>query len=107
MYTNIDGCTIYEKTVVNRAPVYVRHVTGRVYWQSSVGESAGKDRSEQDNIFVSIPTGSIDYLPKKEDRIVDGIIEDTQPPQTAHTIMNVKDLRFGSPKVQHIELTAR
>lgn len=107
MYTNIDGCTIYEKTVVNREPVYVRHVTGRVYWQPSVGESDGKDRSEQNSIFVSIPAASVDYLPKTDDRIVGSIIEDEQPPQTAYTIVNVKDLRYGSPKVQHIELTAR
>lgn len=107
MYTNIEGCTIYEMTKVNRAPAYVRHVTGRVYWQPSVGESGGKDRSEQDNIFVSVPKASTDYLPKTDDRIVGSIIEDSQPPQTAYTITNVKDLRYGSQKVQHIELTAR
>lgn len=107
MFTNIAGCTIYEKTEVNRAPAYVRHVTGPVYWEPSIGETDGKDRAEQNSIFVSIPSESVTYLPKTDDRIVGEIIIDVTPPATAYTVTNVKDLRYGSPKVQHIELTAR
>lgn len=113
MFTNIAGCTIYEKTIVNRAPAYIRHVTGPAYWEPSIGltvskgETDGKDRMEQNNIFVSVPSASVTYLPKTDDRIVGDIIDDETPPATAHTVMNVKDLRYGSPKVQHIELTAR
>lgn len=107
MFTNIEGCTIYEKTVVNRAPAYVRHVTGPVYWESSTGETDGKDRTEQNNIFVSVPSASVTYVPKNDDRIVGMIIGDETPPKTAFTVMNVKDLRYGSPRVQHIEITAR
>ncbi len=107
MFTNIAGCTIYEKTVVNRAPAYIRHETGPVYWQSSVGESGGKDREPQDGIFISIPAASADYMPKTDDRIVGAVIADEQPPATAFTITNAKDLRYGSRRVQHIELTAR
>ena len=107
MFTNCPGCTVYEKKVLNRSPTYVRHVLGALYWQPSEGESGGKDRAEQDNIFVSVPEASVTYLPKPDDRIVRGMIEDEQPPQTAHTVMNVKDLRYGSPRVRHIELTVR
>lgn len=107
MFTNIEGCTIYEKTVVNRAPAYIRHVTGPAYWEPSIGETDGKDRAEQNSIFVSLPSASVTYLPKTDDRIVGEIIGDETPPPTAHTVMNVKDLRYGSPRVQHIEITAR
>lgn len=107
MFTNKAGCTIYEKTTVNRATAYVRHITGSVYWQPSVGESDGKDRNEQNSIFVSIPAASADYLPNEGDRITGDIITDEQPPESAYTIANVKDLRYGSPKVQHIELTVK
>lgn len=103
MFTNCEGCTIYEKTVVNRAPAYTRHTTGRIYWQSSFGESSGKDRTPKKSVFVNIPEASTDYLPKEDDRVVNGIIEGAAPPNTALTITNVKDLRFGK-KVRHIEL---
>lgn len=113
MFTNKSGCTIYEKTVINRAPDYIRHITGPVYWEPSIGETVskgetdGKDRSEQNSIFISIPAGSVSYTPKTNDRIVGEIISDETPPVTAHTVMNVKDLRYGSKRVQHIELIAR
>lgn len=104
MFTNIEGCTIYEKTVVNRAPAYVKHTTGAVYWEPSYGETGGNDRRPKNSTFVSIPEKSIEYLPKEDDRVVCGIIEDETPPNNALTVSNVKDLRYGSPKVRHIEL---
>lgn len=107
MFTNIEGCTIYEKTVVNRAPAYIRHTTGPAYWQPSVGETTGADRTDQNDIFVSLPAASVTYLPKKDDRIVGAVINDTAPPNSAFTVANVKDLRYGSPRVQHVEITAR
>lgn len=107
MITNRAGCTVYEKTVQNRAPVYIRHVLGELYWQPSVGQSGGKDRAEQDDIFVSVPEASVTYLPKPDDRIVGEIIADEQPPSTARTVMTVKDLRYGSQRVRHIELKVR
>jgi len=113
MFTNRPGCTIYEKTTINRAPAFIRHITGPIYWEPSIGitvskgETDGKDRAEQNSIFVSVPSASVTYLPKTDDRIVGEIINDESPPVTAHTVMNVKDLRYGSPKVQHIEITAR
>lgn len=107
MFTNRSGCTVYEKTVQNRAPTYVRHVLGALYWQPSEGQTGGKDRTEQDDIFVSVPEASVTYLPKEGDRIVGDIVLEEQPPQSAHTVMNVKDLRYGSPRVRHIELRVR
>jgi hypothetical protein len=105
MFTNCEGCTIYEKTVVNRAPAYTKHVTtGPIYWQPSFGETSGTDRRPKNSVFVNIPEASANYLPKEDDRVVRGIIEDAAPPKDALTVMNVKDLRFGSPRVRHIEL---
>ena len=105
MFTNCEGITIYEKTVVNRAPAYVKHTTGNVYWQPSEGQTDGQDRKSQRSVFVNIPETSTTYLPKEDDRVMRGIIEDNAPPHEALTVMNVKDLRYGSPRVRHIELT--
>lgn len=107
MFANLAGCTIYEKIRRDRQPAYVRHTTGAVYWEPSHGQTEGADRVPQTSDFISIPATSTDYLPKKDDRIVSSIIEDEAPPPDAMTVMQVKDLRYGSPKVQHIELTAR
>ena len=104
MFTNCEGITIYEKTVVNRAPAYIRHTTGHIYWQPSEGQTGGKDRHPQKSVFVNIPEASTTYLPKEDDRVVKGIIDDEAPPHETLTVMNVKDLRFGSPRVRHIEL---
>lgn len=107
MFTNLAGCTIYEKIKRDRQPAYIRHITGPCYWQPSEGQTGGADRIPQTDDFVSIPAASVTYLPKKDDRIVGSIIEAETPPADALTVMNVKDLRYGSPRVQHIELTAR
>ena len=104
MFVNCVGITIYEKTVVNRAPAYVKHTTAPVYWQPSVKQTDGKERTPNTSIFVNIPVGATEYLPKNDDRIVKGVCESTTPPNDAYTVMGVRDLRYGSPKVQHIEL---
>lgn len=107
MYTNREGCTIYEKTVQNRAPTYVRHVTGVVYAETTSAQEKGSDRKPDNGLFISIPAKSVTYVPKTDDRLVCSIIEDEQPPVTAMTVMSVRDLRFGSPFIQHIEVTAK
>lgn len=107
MFTNRKGCTIYEKTVQNRAPTYIRHVTGEVYAETNFSQENGSDRKADNGLFVSIPAKSVTYVPKTDDRIVCGIIDDEQPPLTAMTIMSVQDLRFGSPSVRHIEVKAK
>ena len=107
MFTNRAGCTIYEKTVQNRAPTYVRREVGAVYWEDTQEQDSGADRKPQNKAFISIPITSIgSYLPKKGDRIVGEIIGAEQPPDTAMTINAVSDFRFGSPVTQHIEVTA-
>lgn len=110
MFTNKPACTIWEKTTVNHAPVYVRHVLGAVYWQDTRGQTvSGSDpRSPEDNVFCAIPVGSIsDYSPKKDDRILPGEVADTSPPHESLTVMKVKDFRYGSQMMQHIEVTAK
>ena len=107
MFTNRAGCTIYEKTVQNRAPTFIRHEIGAVYWEDKNAHENGSDRTPQNNAFVSIPVLSIDYQPKAGDKIVGSIIADAQPPETAMTIMSADNFCYGSPDVQHWELTAK
>lgn len=107
MFTNKDGCTIYEKTIQNRAPTYIRHTTGAVYWEETAAQQQSNTaKAENCSVLCCIPAASLTYLPKKDDRIVCGICEEEQPPKTAHTVMSVKDLRYGSPAVQHVEVNA-
>ena len=109
MFTNKPACTIWEKTTVNHAPAYVRHVTGAVYWQDCRGQTVGSDaRNPDDNVFIAIPAGAENgYMPKKDDRILPGDAESASPPGEALTIMQVKDFLYGSKMMQHIEVTAK
>ncbi len=102
--TNIPAVTIWEKTVVNRAAAYIRHETGAAYWQDNRGQTQGHD--EDDSIFLAIHASAVTdgYIPKVNDRVLPGSVPDEQPPQTAYTVGNVKDLRFGSAMMQHIEV---
>ena len=104
MFVNCTGITIYEKTVINRSPAYIRHTTAPIYWQPSVKQTDGKDRTANTDVFVNIPVSASDYCPKLDDRVVKGIITDTTPPKDAYTVYGVRDLRYGSPRVQHVEL---
>lgn len=107
MFTNKSGCTVYEKTVHNRAPTFIRHETGAVYWEDAKSQESGSDRTPQNSVFVSVPVDNIDFVPKVGDKIVCGIIPDLQPPATAMTIMSIEDFRYGSRSVQHWEVTAK
>ena len=107
MFTNRQGCTIYEKTVQNRAPIFIRHEVGAVYWEDTKAQENGSDRTPQNSAFVSIPVTSISYEPKSGDKIVGSVIPDEAPPPTALTIMSAEDFRFGSPAVRHWEVTAK
>ena len=101
MYTNRPGCTIYEKTVQNRAPTYIRHETKDIYWEDKFGQESGSDRAPKNSAFISIPAKSASYFPKVRDRIVGSVIPDELPPPTAMTIMGVVNCLYGSPAVQH------
>ena len=106
MFTNKPACTIWEKTTVNRAPAYVRHVTGAVYWQDCRAQSEA--RTTENNVFIAIPAGSVSgYMPKLDDRILPGNVDENSPPKDALTVMQVKDFLYGSPMMQHIEVTAK
>lgn len=108
MFTNTKICTVWEKTEKNRAPTYIRHETGAVYWEGADAQGGGKNRSPDDHALAVIPAANLGgYLPKPDDRIMRGIIADEQPPPTALTVMNVKDFRYGSPRVQHVEVIAQ
>lgn len=109
MFTNKPACTIWEKTVVNHAPAYIRHELGACYWQDTRGQSvqSGDARSPADSVFLAIPADSVgDYIPKKDDRVLPGSVPDASPPKTALTVMQVKDFRYGSAMMQHLEVTA-
>lgn len=107
MFTNKNGCTVYEKTVQNRAPTYIRHVTGAVYVEETLAQGNGSDRKPDNEIFISIPADSVTYVPKTDDRIVCGIIDDEEPPVNSATVMSVQDFRYGSTFIQHIEVRAK
>lgn len=108
MFTNQIGCTVWEKTILNRMPAYVRHVENALYWQDSQAQklSDGASRVSEDGILVIIPAESVTYLPKPDDRILSGIQEEEKPPQNAFTVMKVMDYRYSSPKTAHVEVYA-
>lgn len=108
MFTNQIGCTVWEKTILNRMPAYVRHVENALYWQDSQAQklSDGASRVSEDGILVIIPAESVTYLPKPDDRILSGIQEEEKPPQNAFTVMKVMDYRYSSTKTAHVEVYA-
>ena len=106
IFTNKNGCTVYEKILKNRENIYVRHEFGAVYWENSYGEKSGKDRVSENIALVIIPEKSTDYLPKCDDKIVPEIITDEYPPTNAMTVIKVRDFRYVSANSSHIEVTA-
>lgn len=111
MFTNKVGCTVYEKTVgENRMESYVPHFIPAIYWEDTRGQtqSGAGTMKQQDEVLCIIPASSLsDYIPKRNDRIVCGRCNDAEPPEDiCRTVMQVKDFRYGSPEVQHIEVTA-
>lgn len=104
--TNRNGCTIYEKTAQNRAYIFIRHQTARVYWEETQSQNDGKDRAPANKAFIAIPDGATDYIPKPGDKVIGELTDAEHPPVTAMTIMTVKDFRYGSSNLQHIEVNA-
>lgn len=102
---NVPAVTIWEKTVIDRAPAYVRHVTGAAYWQDCRGQNNGRDA--EDNVFIAIPAMSVSYMPKKDDRILPGEVEGASPPGDALTVMQVKNFLYAAQMMQHVEVTAK
>ena len=55
MFTNRSGCTIYERTVQNRSPTFIRHEVGAIYWEDKISQENGSDRKPENHAFISIP----------------------------------------------------
>ena len=105
---NVEAVTIWEKTIVDRAPAYIRHEIGPAYWQGQSGQTIdGKSRNQEDSIFCAIPVDSLsNYLPKRDDLLVSGLCGENFPSGKKFTIVNVKNFLYGSEEMQHIEVTA-
>lgn len=102
---NVETVTIWEKTVIDRAPAYLRHEIGPAYWQEiQLQELDGISRNPDNSVFLAVPADAVTYLPKKDDRVVSGSCPDSSPPKTALTVMQVKDFRYLLPKMMHIEV---
>ena len=110
MYTNKIGCTVYEKTVgEDRMESYVRHFIPTIYWEDTRGQTqSSTSMKQQDSVLCIIPASSLsDYIPKRSDQIYCGRCKNPQPPKDGcRTVMEVKDFRYGSPEVWHLEVTA-
>lgn len=108
MFTNTTYCTVWERTVKDRTPIYIRHVTGAVYWENTDSQRVDdKNRKPNDSAFICVPAASIgEYQPKKDDRIMRGLCEEDSPPPDSLTVISVKDFLYSSPIMRHIEVTA-
>ena len=113
MFTNRENCTVWQKTTADRAPAYIRHEFGAYYHEITYAQETDRIRSVSHEpagtAFFCIPAESVTdgYLPKTDDRILDGICTDNSPPGHALTVTVCKDFRYGSPCVRHIEVTAK
>ena len=91
----------------------VHHIRN-VYWEQCIGQSANQNANksnmeQQHSIYLAIPAASLTgYMPKYDDKLVRGIQSVLQPPdaEKSYTITAVTDCLYGSPAVQHIEVTA-
>lgn len=93
----------------DRCEAYQKHEILKVYWEDKQGQfTVDKSMKQSDYVLCIIPKNALtDYVPKINDLLVCGICDSEEPPETgARTIMSVKDFRYGSPNVQHLEVTA-
>ena len=107
MYTN--KITVFARTVEkDRMEQYVRHFFPAIYWEDMKGQSqSGTSMKQQDSVLCIIPAASVSgYIPKRSDRILCGRCTAAEPPEECRTVMEVKDFRYGSAGVQHLEVTA-
>lgn len=112
MLTNCEGITIYREETNDFTPTWKRHIIKNVYWEDTQGAAeSGKGMQRNNDVFISIPAASIsDYIPHAGDAIVKGIADIDYrdvPAEKRYTINSVSDFRYGSPAVQHIEVTAK
>ena len=107
MFTNTEIIMVFHKETDSekRLPVWEKHVFHNVYWENCSAQSEqNKGMGESDSILCIIPEKSLKtFIPCKDDKIVYG---DAENPENL-TIMSVKDFRYGSGRVHHIEVTAK
>lgn len=108
MFANQSNCTVWEKGIENRMEVYTPHVFGYVYCQKTTAQTVQNVSREPDDSFLFIiHEKEIPYLPKPDDKIKAGNCPETSPPNDALTVNEVRDFRFGSERVSHIEVIAK
>lgn len=109
MYTNTPAVTVWEKRVSGHEVFYVRHQSGAAYWEETQGQTVGgMARDPDNNALIIIHAGNISsYIPKPDDRIVNGASESVQPPKDALTVTSVRRFLFGPVHGRHIEVTAK
>ena len=107
MFTNTKVITIFHKTtdVEKRLPKWEKHLFYDIYWENSSGQSeSNKGMTENNGILCIIPEKSLkNFIPCKDDYICLGDVDE----HGSLTVMEVKDFRYGSGKVRHIEVTAK
>ena len=88
-----------------RLPVWEKYLFYDVYWENCSGQSTeNKSMTENDKILCIIPEKSLkNFIPCKDDFICLGDVDE----KGSLTIMEVRDFRYGSGNVQHIEVTAK
>lgn len=105
MFTNTKVITVFHKTVKNRLPEWEKHLFYNVYWENCSGQSEeSRGMGESNEILCIIPEKSLkNFIPCKDDYICLGDVEE----KGSLTIMSVRNFRYGSGKVKHIEVTAK
>ncbi len=107
MFTNTKVITVFHKTtdVEKRLPTWEKHLFYDVYWENCSGQSEeSRGMGESNEILCIIPEKSLNnFIPCKDDYICLGDVEE----KGSLTIMSVKNFRYGSGKVRHIEVTAK
>ncbi len=110
MFTNTEIITVFHKKIDSEKhlEIWEKHTFRNVYWEncSAMDNSKiSKSMTEDNLIFCIIPEKSIEnFIPCKDDKIIKG---DTDNRDKSFTIMSVKDFRYGSKRVHHIEVNAK
>lgn len=110
MFTNTEIITVFHKTTdpEKRLPKWEKHLFHDVYWENCSAQSEeNKGMGESNLILCIIPEKSLkNFIPCKDDFIALGDIEKFENAEK-FTVMDVKNFRYGSKIVRHIEVTAK
>lgn len=115
MFTNTNIITVFHKCVdpVKRLERWEKHTFLNVYWENCSAQDNSKisrSMTEDNVILCIISEKSIsDFIPCKDDRIIKGDCENVSNLKAGEyfTVMAVKDFRYGSNRVHHIEVNAK